>query len=180
MNISIVIPVYNASLTLKECLNSVFNSNYKNFEVIIVSDNSSDNSVEIAKQFKCKIIELPKNMGPAFARNKGAEIAESDVLLFVDSDVIIKKDALNYLNNKFSDNEVDAIQGIYSHEPIYKNMATQYQQSYTSYYITNNANYFPPIRNYHAAETQAQHIVLPDLVLGGNFLIFSSEENICS
>ena len=135
MKISIVIPVYNASLTLKECLNSVFNSNYKNFEVIIVSDNSSDNSVEIAKQFKCKIIELPKNMGPAFARNKGAEIAESDVLLFVDSDVIIKKDALNYLNNKFSDNEVDAIQGIYSHEPIYKNMATQYQQSYTSYYI---------------------------------------------
>ncbi len=135
MNISIVIPVYNASLTLKECLDAIFNSDYKNFEVIVVSDNSSDNSIEIAKQFKCKIIELPKNMGPAFARNKGVEVAQNEILLFVDSDVIIKKDALNCLNNKFSDNEVSAIQGIYSHEPVYKNMPTQYQQSYTSYYI---------------------------------------------
>ena len=85
---------------MNETFQSLSDQLYKNFEVIIVSDNSSDSSVEIAKQFKCKIIELPKNMGPAFARNKGAEIAENDILFFVDSDVIIKKDALNYLNNK--------------------------------------------------------------------------------
>ena len=53
MNISIVIPVYNASLTLKECLDAIFNSNFKNLEVIVVSDNSSDNSVEIARQYQC-------------------------------------------------------------------------------------------------------------------------------
>ena len=47
MNISIVIPVYNASLTLKECLDAIFNSNFKNLEVIVVSDNSSDNSVAL-------------------------------------------------------------------------------------------------------------------------------------
>jgi len=135
MKISIIIPVYNSSLTLKECLDAVFNSSFKNFEVIVVSDNSSDNSVKIAKQYQCKIIELPHNKGPAFARNKGTQVAEGDILLFVDSDVIIKKDALNYLSDKFSYNEIDAIQGIYSHEPVYKNIATQYQQSYTSYYI---------------------------------------------
>ena len=133
MKISIIIPVYNASLTLKECLEAIFYSNLKNFEVIVVSDNSSDNSVEIAKQFQCKIIELPQNRGPGFARNEGAKTAEGDVLLFLDSDVIIDKEALNPLSDKFSDNEVNVIQGIYSHKPTY-NIPTQYQQSFYCYY----------------------------------------------
>ena len=102
MKISIIIPVYNSSLTLKECLDAVFDSSFKNFEVIVVSDNSSDNSVEIAKQFQCKIIELPQNRGPGFARNEGAKTAEGDVLLFLDSDVIIDKEALNKIG--FGDN----------------------------------------------------------------------------
>ena len=135
MKISIIIPVYNSSLTLKECLEAVFNSNFKNFEVIVISDNSTDNSVGIAKQYQCKIIELSENKGPAFARNEGAKISEGDILLFVDSDVIIKKDALNYLSEKFLQNEIDAIQGIYSHEPTYKSIITQYQMSYNCYYI---------------------------------------------
>jgi len=135
MKISIIIPVYNSSLTLKECLEAIFNSNFKNFEVIVISDNSTDNSVGIAKQYQCKIIELSENKGPAFARNEGAKISEGDILLFVDSDVIIKKDALNYLSEKFLQNEIDAIQGIYSHELKYKSIVTQYQMSYNCYYI---------------------------------------------
>ena len=135
MKISIIIPVYNSSLTLKECMDAVFNSNFKNFEVIVISDNSSDNSVRIAEKYKCKILELPENKGPSFARNEGVKEATGDILLFLDSDVVIKKDALNHINENFLDNAVDAIQGIYSHKPTYKNMATQYQQSYTLYYI---------------------------------------------
>ena len=134
MKISIIIPVYNSSLTLKECLEAIFDSSFKNFEVIVVSDNSSDNSVNIAKEYQCKIIELPQNRGPGFARNSGAQIAKGDILLFIDSDVIIDKVALNSLDDKFSDNEVGVIQGIYSHKPIYKNAATQYQQSFYCYY----------------------------------------------
>ena len=135
MKISIIIPVYNSSLTLKECLAAVLDSNFKNFEIIIVSDNSPDDSVEIARQYKCKIIELPKNMGPAFARNRGAQVSAGDILLFIDSDVIIKNDALNYLNDMFLQNEIEAIQGIYSHKPTYESIATQYQMSYNCYYI---------------------------------------------
>ena len=93
MKISIIIPVYNASLTLKECLDAIFNSHFKNFEVIVVSDNSPDNSVKLAKEYRCKVIELSENKGPAFARNIGAQAAEGDVLLFLDSDVVIKNDA---------------------------------------------------------------------------------------
>ena len=135
MKISIIIPVYNSSLTLKECLGAVLDSSFKNFEVIIVSDNSPDNSVVIARQHQCKIIELPKNKGPAFARNRGAQVSAGDILLFIDSDVIIKNDALNYLNDMFFQNEIDAIQGIYSHKPTYESIATQYQMSYNCYYI---------------------------------------------
>lgn len=135
MKISIVIPVYNSSLTLKECLDSVFESNFKNFEVIVVSDYSSDNSVEIAKKYNCKIIELDGNKGPAFARNKGAEIAEGDILLFLDSDVIINKNSLDIISEKFLSLDVNAVQGIYSHEPNYKYIATQFYQSYLCYYV---------------------------------------------
>ena len=118
--ISIIIPVYNSSLTLNECLNSIFSSDYKNYEVIIVSDRSTDNSIAIAKEYKTKIIELSQNKGPALARNKGSESADGEILLFLDSDVIINKDSLNLIIDKFKIDDVNAIQGIYSHMPNYK------------------------------------------------------------
>jgi len=135
MKISIIIPVYNSSLTLNECLNSIFSSIYKNYEVIVVSDNSKDNSVDLAKKYQTKIIELTENKGPAVARNKGAEISQGDILLFLDSDVIIKRDSLDLIIDKFEKSEINAIQGIYSHEPNYKYLATQFYQSYLCYYV---------------------------------------------
>ena len=50
MKISIIIPVYNSAQTLKECLDAIFSFDLKNFEVIVVSDNSPDNSLEITKK----------------------------------------------------------------------------------------------------------------------------------
>ena len=94
MKISIIIPVYNASLTLKECLDSIFDSSFKDFEVILVSDNSTDESVKIAKKYNCTIIELKENKGPALARNTGAKAAKGDLLLFIDSDVEFQPEAV--------------------------------------------------------------------------------------
>ena len=132
--ISVIIPVHNSFLTLKECLDAIYNSNYKNFEVIVVDDHSSDNSLEIAKQFKCKIIELKENGGPAYARNTGAYSAENDILFFIDSDVIIQDNSLNHINNIFNDEEHNVVQGVYSHKPNYKSIFSQYQQSFYCYY----------------------------------------------
>ena len=144
MKISIIIPVYNATLTLKECLDAVFNISYKNFEVILVSDGSTDNTLEIAKKYECKIIELPQNNGAAFSRNEGSKKASGDILFFVDADVILKKNSLDILNNKFSDKNIWAIQGIYSHEPMYESIFTQYQQSYMSFFTwSKNLTYAP-------------------------------------
>ena len=52
--ISIIIPVYNVGEYLDECLSSVVNQNYKNYEVIVVNDGSTDNSLEIAKKYEKK------------------------------------------------------------------------------------------------------------------------------
>ena len=130
MKISIIIPVYNSSLTLNECLTAIFASSFKNYEVIIVSDNSLDDSIKIATKFNASIIELPKNKGPANARNVGAKVACGDILLFIDSDVIINVDSLNIVSNRFISDKVEAIQGIYSHEPTYNSPVTQFYQSY--------------------------------------------------
>ena len=131
--ISVIIPTYNSESTIKECLDSVFNSNFKNFEVILVSDKSIDDTVEIAKKYDCQIIELLENKGPAYVRNLGAKNAKGNILFFIDSDVIIKKDALSILNDEFNKKKNNVIQGIYSHKPNY-NIVTQFQQSFLCYY----------------------------------------------
>ena len=83
--ISVIIPFYNSEQTLKKCLDSVFSNKFEKFEVIAVSDCSEDNSLSIAKNYNCKIIELKENKGPGFARNIGANSASGDILLFIDS-----------------------------------------------------------------------------------------------
>ena len=76
--VSIIIPVYNSSKHVEECLKSVINQTYSNLEIIIVDDASKDNSIEIIKKIndsRIKIIELKENVGAAVARNKGIETA---------------------------------------------------------------------------------------------------------
>tara|TARA_X000000368_G_C23026494_1_gene710471 strand:- start:598 stop:1593 length:996 start_codon:yes stop_codon:yes gene_type:complete len=133
--ISIVIPFYNSQNSIEDCLNAVFKSSYKNFEVIAVSDGSRDSSSSITKKFPCKIISLRKNRGSGFARNKGAKLAKGKVIVFLDSDVIIKKNHLKLISNIFTKKKYRMAQGVYLHKPNYKKIATQYLQSYQCYYV---------------------------------------------
>ena len=133
---SMVIPFYNSERTLEKCLKCIFNSNFKSFEVIAVSDNSNQESIDIAKKFKTKIIYSRKNKGTAYSRNIGAKNAKSKFIVFIDSDVIINKNHLTRLKKyilKFK-NEV-AFQGIYDHNVNYKNSVTQYLQSYQCLFV---------------------------------------------
>ena len=111
--ISIIIPVYNSEATIKVCLESVFSSNYSNFEVVVVNDCSSDKSIEIAQSCKCKIINLSERRGPAFARDKGLSLAEGEIVAFLDSDCIAPKDWLSKINTKLSADTI-GIGGKYS------------------------------------------------------------------
>lgn len=89
MDLSVIIPVYNAAALLDRCLDSVFNQTTQySFEVICVDDGSTDNSVELIKARKEKNIVLyqQQNAGPAAARNKGIELSHGRYCSYLDAD----------------------------------------------------------------------------------------------
>ncbi|MBN2121091.1 MAG: glycosyltransferase [Candidatus Omnitrophica bacterium] len=96
--ISVIIPVYNSQDTLEKCLESIFNVEYSNFEVIVVNDSSRDKSAEVAKRYPCRIINMSERRGPAFARDKGVLSAEGDIVAFLDSDCFVSRDWLAKIN----------------------------------------------------------------------------------
>jgi len=89
-SVSIIIPHYNNYTILKECLDSLSQLIYKNIEIIIIDNNSSDNSIIDAKKDFSNIIihQLNKNIGYAGACNIGAKLAKGDYLLFLNNDTI--------------------------------------------------------------------------------------------
>lgn len=85
--VSIVIPTYNEEKYLPKLLESIRSQDFEDIEIIIADRPSEDRTAEIAKVFGCRIIE--KGDLPGRARNEGASAAKSDILLFLDADVIL-------------------------------------------------------------------------------------------
>ena len=89
VDLSIIIPIYNASLLINRCLDSIFHQTTQYFyEVILIDDGSTDNSVDIIKARKEENIILfqQQNAGPSVARNKGVELAHGKYVTFIDAD----------------------------------------------------------------------------------------------
>lgn len=103
-SVSIIIPAFNAEKTLEKCLESVFSSMSSLDEVIVVNDASKDQTPNIANKFNCSVVNLLENFGAAHARNQGALLASRDVILFVDSDVLITKDNIEKIREYFERN----------------------------------------------------------------------------
>lgn len=109
--ISLVIPVYNVEKYLRKALESVQNQTFKNFEVIIVDDGSTDASIDIVKEF-CQdnenfIYITQKNQGPAAARNLALKMCKGDYIGFMDSDDYLEPEFLEYLYNAAIENDAD-------------------------------------------------------------------------
>ena len=96
--VSIVIPNYNKGLFLVETIQSVQANNYTNWEIILIDDESTDNSVELAQSLAQKdpriSIHLQKNQGGGAARNKGITLATGEYLIFLDSDDLLSEKCL--------------------------------------------------------------------------------------
>lgn len=103
MNIffSIVVPTFNQSSLLKKCLQSIANQTYKNYEVIVIDNNSSDNTKKIISKFKNKIIyrKIRNNGIIAKSRNLGIKIAKGKWIAFLDSDDQWFSSKLEKINN---------------------------------------------------------------------------------
>ena len=96
--VSVIIPVYNTGKFLEKCLNSAIGQTYRNLEFIVVDDGSTDNSLEIIRQFermdpRIKVIRHEQNRGLFQARLTGADQAKGDFIAFLDSDDFLASDA---------------------------------------------------------------------------------------
>ncbi|UCF87559.1 MAG: glycosyltransferase family 2 protein, partial [Nitrospiraceae bacterium] len=87
--LSIVIPTYNASKFMPNLLDSIFRQAVDDVEIVIVDDCSTDNTVQVVKQYPVRVIQMEKNGGPARARNRGVEATRGDIIFFLDSDVVL-------------------------------------------------------------------------------------------
>ncbi len=126
--ITVIIPNYNGGKTISFCLESIFRSTYKNFEVIIVDGGSTDNSIEIIRKFDCKLVKLNReedNISRAYSI--GVEISKGNLLLFTDSDSCLPKDALEKINDMFNtEKDISAIVGMPDAFCKFKNIASQH------------------------------------------------------
>jgi GT2 family glycosyltransferase len=110
LDLSVIVPVHNAESTLRPCLESIFANRGVNHEVIVVDDASDDASVRIAAGFPCRLILLASNIMAANCRNLGAQHARSNLLVFFDSDQVMKPDTLaRFAEALRSHREVDAV-----------------------------------------------------------------------
>jgi len=112
--ISIVIPIYNTDKYLPKCINSVLNQTYKNLEIILVDDGSTDKSVEICDKYSLQDNRIhvihQKNSGIAHARNTGIRIATGEYLSFIDSDDYIEADMYKTLLDKLYAYDADIVE----------------------------------------------------------------------
>ncbi len=113
MKASIIIPAFNAEKGIGKCLTSLQKQEFKDFEVIVVDDGSSDNTGKAAKSFKGVRVLRQKNSGPAVARNNGAKEAKGDIIIFTDSDCVLDKNWLREMLKPFEDKSVAGVQGTY-------------------------------------------------------------------
>lgn len=96
IKISVIIPIYNVEKYLDECIKSILNQTYKNFELILINDGSNDSSKEICEKYKKEnnniIFIDKKNTGASDSRNIGLKIAKGDYIFFLDSDDFLDKE----------------------------------------------------------------------------------------
>lgn len=107
----IIIPNYNNEMFLKKCLDSVLNQTFKDYEVVVVDDCSTDNSVEFIKKYPFNLVELKEKRYNGGARNIGIDYPiESEYTLFLDSDDwFYDEDVLKNIHKRLKKNPVDCL-----------------------------------------------------------------------
>lgn len=137
--VSIIIPVYNVSLYLSECLDSLVNQTYYHLEIILIDDGSTDGSGKICdayaeKDRRIKVIHQ-ENQGAANAKNIGLDNVTGSYIMFVDADDLIKRDTIEILLNKLMTTNSDMIQFQFSY--VYVNGMFKNQELVHSNYYSN-------------------------------------------
>jgi len=120
MKLSVIIPNYNGANTIGHTIKSVRSQKLDDYEIIVIDDCSTDNSIEkIISQFKSvKIIKNKVNKGAAFARNNGIRNSSGELLLFLDSDIILKEGSISKMINECEGKDIIFPKIIYSNGKV--------------------------------------------------------------
>lgn len=129
--VSFITTVYNKEKYLKSFISSIQNQDLKDFEIIIVDDCSTDDSIKIIKEFgkkdkRIKLIKNKENKGALNSRYKGALYSKGEYIIFVDSDDIILKNGINKAYNHIKNNNLDIVE----FHPIFDNISNIYINRY--------------------------------------------------
>lgn len=129
--LSVVVPVHNAQLTIDRCIGALLSSDLPRaeWELIVVDDASTDASASMAPSSADALLKLPGGpRGPAFARNRGSEVARAPIICFVDSDVCVHTAALSRILAHFvADPGLAGVFGSYDDSPGDKGFISQYR-----------------------------------------------------
>lgn len=113
--ISVVIPIYNVAQYLLQCVDSVLSQSYRDLEIILVDDGSTDDCPRMCDEYEAKVSRVrvihKKNGGLSDARNAGMKIARGEWIYFVDSDDWVDHDAIRKLYQFAVENHCDVVQG---------------------------------------------------------------------
>jgi GT2 family glycosyltransferase len=138
--LGVIVPVYNGGLQLSRCLEGLLLSEFRNFEVIVVDDCSTDNTPQIIERFGVRLVRTPRTLGPAGARNWAAGLTQAPILVFVDADVVLPPHALGLVAGEFArDPQLAAMFGSYDEEPTWDNFLSQYK-NLMHRYVHQNSN----------------------------------------
>ena len=133
-SLSVIVPVYNTEKYLRDCIDSILAQTYKNFEIILVDDGSTDNSPIICDEYaqKYSIISVihKENCGLLHTRKVGFGVARGEYVTYVDSDDYIEPDMYQYMMGKITEHEADVVicgmvretEGIRTAFPAFKNV----------------------------------------------------------
>ncbi len=132
--VSVVIPAYNAMEHLARCLDALAASTYTLYEAIVVDDGSSDETAAVAQARGVRVFRLASRSGPAHARNCGAHIAQGEIILFLDSDILVGQDTLAHMVTTFRDHPgAVAVFGSYDDSPAAPNLLSQFRNLFHHY-----------------------------------------------
>ncbi len=125
--VAVIVPAYNASATLPACLAAIATMTWPAAEVIVFSDGATDDTDTIARDAGVRIIRNDgPPRGPAYGRNAATAAAQSELLLFVDADVVVAPDALELLVRDLTAHDAQAAFGSYDNQPESQRVASLY------------------------------------------------------
>lgn len=128
--ISVIIPTYNTEQYIKECIDSILHQTYQNFEIIVINDGSTDNTLEVLNSIKDERIRVItiENSGQGFARNMALKEATGDYIMFIDSDDFIEPVTFEVTLNRILKDKSDL---------VYFDWKYYYQKTGTYAYVSN-------------------------------------------